>query len=384
MKRIKLIWNSVSKGIFIGLWVVITLFSVYAWQSTTTNDSVDNNLKADTNDTLTLDKWNGLVQRVSGIETATNGDIKIWQLAGSSNRCVYADSNGILHVKWDDCGSAGASGDNLGNHTATQNIDLNWNKIVNGWDSGISVSSGGKVGIGTTTPHAKLHINWGTLEVSRLLWSTPSSNPDATVLASFRNWNKSPDTRVLDIGVNSDNSAYIRPIGTNLSIFGGNVGIGTKTPQARLHVTSSSKTNVIITDSGGHYKTNWPSGRSGGLATWDIVGASALFNNFDTNSDRRLKKEITPLDQEKINNLLKLNPVSFKWKDTKIDNEKHFGFIAQEVKPLFGNLVTTAGNEEKTMSVRYLEFIPVMVETIQQQQKQIEELKNEIEKLKNQ
>ncbi len=50
-----------GKGLFFGIWIFVTVFVLYAWQSTTTNDTVDNSLKADTDDTLTLDKWNGLV-----------------------------------------------------------------------------------------------------------------------------------------------------------------------------------------------------------------------------------------------------------------------------------------------------------------------------------
>jgi len=57
----------------------------------------------------------------------SSGNLIVSDLSGSGNRCVYADSTGQINVKGFDCGSA-SGGDNLGDHTATQNILLgaNW------------------------------------------------------------------------------------------------------------------------------------------------------------------------------------------------------------------------------------------------------------------
>jgi hypothetical protein len=59
-----------------------------------------------------------------------------------------------------------APGDNLGSHAATQNLNLGTNQLVgNGGSQGLSIGSGGNVGIGTTTPTQALDVN-GSLRAS--------------------------------------------------------------------------------------------------------------------------------------------------------------------------------------------------------------------------
>lgn len=56
-----------------------------------------------------------------------------------------------------DDGSAG--GDNLGNHTATQNINLNGHWLSgDGGDEGAYINSAGRIGVGTNQPQAQLHV----------------------------------------------------------------------------------------------------------------------------------------------------------------------------------------------------------------------------------
>lgn len=58
--------------------------------------------------------------------------------------------------------------DNLGNHTATDNIRLNGNYLSNdGGSEGIRVDNAGKVGIGTATPTTALDVN-GTVNANTL------------------------------------------------------------------------------------------------------------------------------------------------------------------------------------------------------------------------
>ena len=75
----------------------------------------------------------------SALLDVNGGNIRNSALASVGNRCVYADLNGVLRIKPDDCGLAGALGDNLGNHIATQNILLG-----SYWLSGDGGSEGGR------------------------------------------------------------------------------------------------------------------------------------------------------------------------------------------------------------------------------------------------
>ena len=70
--------------------------------------------------------------------------------------------------------------DNLGNHTATDNIRLNGYYLSNdGGNEGIRVDNSGNVGIGTNTPTAKLNIAGGGVRIASGLGNTstrPSVN----------------------------------------------------------------------------------------------------------------------------------------------------------------------------------------------------------------
>jgi predicted RNase H-like nuclease (RuvC/YqgF family) len=78
---------------------------------------------------------------------------------------------------------------------------------------------------------------------------------------------------------------------------------------------------------------------------------------------------------------LKLNPVSFYWKDENMDKEKHFGFVAQEVEEVLPELVRQDSQGKKILD--YDEIIPYLVRAIQEQQMEIEELKEKINELTN-
>jgi alpha-tubulin suppressor-like RCC1 family protein len=97
-------------------------------------------------------------------------------------------------------------------------------------------------------------------------------------------------------------------------------------------------------------------------------------------SDISLKKDIQPLNFGILDKVLRLNPVSFYWKDESIDKNKHFGFIAQEVEQVLPELVRQDFQGKKTLN--YDEFIPYLVKAIQEQQQIIQKQQKEIEELK--
>jgi hypothetical protein len=54
----------------------------------------------------------------------------------------------------------------------------------------------------------------------------------------------------------------------------------------------------------------------------------------------------------------------------------HYGYIAQDVEPIYPNLVIT--NEEQIKSINYIELIPLLVEKINKLEVEIFNLKNNI------
>jgi Chaperone of endosialidase len=103
-------------------------------------------------------------------------------------------------------------------------------------------------------------------------------------------------------------------------------------------------------------------------------GSAWLAGALTQNSDIRLKKNIEPLHLS-LNKLTQLNGYSYNWINTDNDQSEQIGLIAQEVQKLYPQLVTEIKKEngETSLGVNYTGLIPVMIESIKEQQKQIEE-----------
>ena len=100
-----------------------------------------------------------------------------------------------------------------------------------------------------------------------------------------------------------------------------------------------------------------------------------------------MKKNIKKLNYG-LNEVLQLNPVSFNWIDDP-DNNNRLGLIAQEILPIMPELVKTheyQNSEDdpeniiqvelENLGVNYSTLIPVLINALQEQQKEIEELRN--------
>lgn len=129
-----------------------------------------------------------------------------------------------------------------------------------------------------------------------------------------------------------------------------------------------------------------------------IYGTKILKGNgtaeFAT-SDERIKKDFTPIDNAK-DFLMDVNTFSFKWDtDSELweeegtnDGRRNFGVSAQQVlKTLEEHDIdpdeySLVSSDEHRYYVSYEQFIPLLIKTVQDQQKEIEELKQEIQNIK--
>ncbi|MBN8536444.1 MAG: tail fiber domain-containing protein, partial [Deltaproteobacteria bacterium] len=142
-----------------------------------------------------------------------------------------------------------------------------------------------------------------------------------------------------------------------LAASGGNVGIGTTTPQTTLQVAG------IISPAVDNTTTL-------GSATYRFTTVYATNGTINT-SDRREKKDIydTDLGLDFIN---KLRPVSYRW-NTGIDNDVHYGLIAQEAEQVIdeigkGGKTSIVTHDETTdrFGVRYSELISPLIKAVQE------------------
>jgi len=172
--------------------------------------------------------------------------------------------------------------------------------------------------------------------------------------------------------------------GTNLD--SNNVFIG-----YRAGANSSGKANVFI----GHQAGDYAQGDSMLYIANSYTSNPLIYGEFNNKlvringdlqytgtlthySDKRLKKDISEINNA-LEKILKINGVYFYWKENKFSKEKQIGVIAQEVEPVFPELVQK--NSNGYLSVDYTKFTPILIQALKEQQKQIEALKQKNEKL---
>jgi hypothetical protein len=183
----------------------------------------------------------------------------------------------------------------------------------------------------------------------------------------------------------------------------GNVGIGTTTPGSKLTVTTTSVKTAInayttVADGNGLVGTCnngknacgvWGSSSSGsaGYFSGKIYHTSTITGP----SDQRLKENIKPLDKV-LDKIMQLKPSTYNFKSEyskmNLPQGKQTGFIAQEMEKVFPQLVedipVKEENDEKVVAykgINYIGLIPLLTKAIQDQQKEITELKQMVEQL---
>ena len=112
---------------------------------------------------------------------------------------------------------------------------------------------------------------------------------------------------------------------------------------------------------------------SGSLrATGDVVAFSS--------SDSKYKDNLTPIS-DALNKTMSLTGYEFDWNNKQTVHSGHdVGVVAQEVERVLPEIVET--REDDSKAVKYDKMIPLLIESIKEQQSQIDVLKQEIEQLK--
>ena len=288
----------------------------------------------------------------------------------------------------------------------------------------------GNVGIGTSSPYAKLMLSVAA-SASDVHALEITNNTDASFAVYLRN-----NITTLSAG-GAGNMAFSNSSERMRITSGGNVGIGTTSPTRLLSVNSQAyisadifqgQNSGIFFSGDGSYATG-VYGRNSGL---DLVFQSnsaerariASDGRFQVNntgyssnctatlralsstgtdrilecitigyssafyvqtngsyffagsnlSDARTKKDINYLEESILDKVMKLKPASFRYKE----NEENIkgGFIAQDIKDIFPDLVTATKSDDEMMGVDYYGVIAILTKAIQELKLEVEELKN--------
>jgi hypothetical protein len=366
---------------------------------------------------ITAAQKNAIVSPATGlIIYQTDGSAGFWYYNGSA--WVAINSAG-----WKLTGDSGTSSGNfLG---TTDNKDL---VIATSDAERIRVSSSQNVGINQSSPTTKLHIT-GTAPVMRIEDGNQINKRVLTSDASgFATWTTKTITGfVPDYDWVLGDGTLTGMAFNNHICHNGKVVIGrTVTPATPathdFEVSNGQTTGTtfgigdteLITD--GNNQTLF----KGSLLpisdntrylgnTISNRGISQIYNTvYSVNgtiqtSDENLKSDIKPLNYG-IKEIMQLKPVSYFWKEEKIntvlvpENEKQLklGLIAQEVEKIIPEVVYSESWMQKSedepgefvkrkaeiLGMNYEELLPLLVKAKQQQNEEINALKKETEELK--
>ncbi len=257
--------------------------------------------------------------------------------------------------------------------------------------AGATAFMGGNVGVGTTAPTAKLHVHSET-------------NPFQGNLQLF---SASAD---VEYDGGSDKLFIVKDTGGTTAFMGGNIGLGTTAPTAKLQLHSDNALQgdlrlfsgnadfeydggsdglFLFKDNGG--RTAFMGGNVGiGTTTpgvtLDVVGDLRL--NGDafvaagfgiwTTSDAHEKHHIGPIHRP-LERLLELRGVSFAWRRPAkyaASGARHLGFVAQDVEAVFPEWVKATPSGTKAIDVSGLNAL--LVESVRELALRCEKLESEV------
>ena len=196
-----------------------------------------------------------------GVFVAADGKVGV----GNAVPSTKLDVDGIVTAtsfSGDGSGLSGISGDNLGNHTATENIKLSgfWLSGDGNYE-GVFVHPNGQVGIGTSSPDACLEIDGNELNTFKVSRSY-GLNPTEFVIEQNGEMSlakNSLEYARLGWSAGDFGNLELKQAGVTFVYLGsttyfngsGNVGIGTISPSTKLDVNGTVTASAFVGDGSG-------------------------------------------------------------------------------------------------------------------------------------
>jgi hypothetical protein len=190
------------------------------------------------------------------IQSFDGGGARIYRPAGAVGLRIEGIS-GSSQIQFGDGSTLGASSAwSIGRYNSDNSFRISGSDGVGGNDR-LVVATSGYVGIGTSSPTAKLEVNGGVFQVTADDYTQGyvSVNPGGAGYAGHVDWYKTGHVRLgyigfQDIAGSQNNLALNLENGASFIVGNGNVGIGTANPTQKLSVNGSIRTKEVIVDTG--------------------------------------------------------------------------------------------------------------------------------------
>ena len=267
----------------------------------------------------------------------------------------------------------------------------------NGEEELMTIENGGNVGIGTTSPGAKLEVTHddsigyesdlssGAMLISDSVYSAQLGLDSNEITQKGGNLYLTSHDGGIYFRTDEDDTDT-----TEVQMFinaAGNVGIGTTSPNGKLDIYADGQDGVglVLSEKGNGFifgSIFSPSGANNGVGIFRTGygideatfadptklfhvlgdGSAWLKGELTENSDSRYKKDIRTLPSA-LQNILSLRGVSYYWKDGS-DTSQHIGVISQEVEKVYPQLVRT--DEDGYKSVAYSHLVSPLIEAVKE------------------
>lgn len=290
---------------------------------------------------------------------------------------------------------------------ATENGNLRFLTYDGTLTERMRIDESGSVGIGETAPQARLDVSdiavVGNLNVGSQSTDqgTSSANglgftttPWVYTNAIEAQGERGSASTLITIGADgtygsADQIHMVTSGNSQMTVASdGKVGFDKTAPNTDLHIRQSQQsitngTGGVKFETSGDTTDYWRIYHSGIYFSFNLQGSRVAYVNtngaWTVDSDRTLKYDIKPLAPV-LERVMQLKPVDYLYNEQKPTENKVIGFVAQEVKPLFPEIVVAS--EEDKLGITYGTTGVIAIKAIQEQQEIIKQQQEEIDELK--